>query len=772
MRKVRFVATGCGWFVTLMVTAQDAPANHILGLDSLTYIAQDRTVSTLTNSSYVVGFANKTDYHDRINGVAATLTLTETAIVRSATAYNGSVINSSGTMSSPGGGLGAGDGGTANLVKGFVYFLQANETGTVNATGGRTNFARFGGSGTGSIGNIVIGNANETFVHLQAAETSHVTLTATQVFDQVVSLNSARISALAGTTIGGHVTARNTSQIDLIGATLGRDLIAQDLATINGSAVSITGSVFAAGNLVALESSTVAGSVISSANSAVSLAGVTVGSDLTLGGTGNANIVAGIVQGNVVKGQFGDLTMTGGEIVGSLTSSGWFAQTSLIGGTVGGNVVVRQGLVDGTAIAGKLSNSGGPIAGVFPALTVSGATTVAGDLLADGRGEIRFTGGDVAGNAVIGANGTITVSGGTIQGNLSCGNFGSITGGTVLKDLNVDVGFMEMGGGQIGGNVNVGSGAFSMSNGAVAGSAEVGIGSSIEMSGGSIGKGVHLGGSASATLRGGTVSGGVDAPAGGSVTVKGATVAGNVFLDGPGSASVQSGEVKGDMTVRGTSSLDVSGGTVNAIGVGDFATAGMSGGEIVKNFVAIENAHVQIVDGVIGGGVAAKGHATVDLFGGSVEGFDTGGAPLGLFATDFGTVNVAGGAQIHSGAEAAQVAELNLNSGKIVGNLKLTGGASAKVGAEFEITNDVIAEDNAAIRIEGGHVGGSVAISDAAAQFTITDGAVDGVTTLLDAGASVSGGTLEFGLQLVGSGHASITGGTVKGRILPWAHPS
>jgi fibronectin-binding autotransporter adhesin len=441
-------------------------------------------------------------------------------------------------------------------------------------------------------------------------------------------------------------------------------------------------------------------------------------------------------------------------------------------GTVGGKVVVRQGLVDGTAIGGKLSNSGGPIAGVFPALTVSGTTTVAGDLLADGRGEILFGGGEVAGNAVIGGNGTMTVSGGIIQGDLSCGNFGSITGGTVMKNLNVDVGFITMSGGQIDGNVNVGAGSFSMSNGTVAGSAEVGAGSVVQIGGGSIGRGVTLGENASAFLTGGTVTGEVSAPAGGTVEVNGATVTGNVFLDQAVTASVKSGEVKGDITVRGTSSLDVSGGTVNAIGVGDFATARMSGGEVVKNFVAIENAHVQIVDGVIGGGVAAKGHATVDLFGGNVEGFDTGGAPLGLLATDFGTVNVAGGAQIHSGAEGAQVAELNLNSGKIVGNLKLTGGASAKVGAEFEITNDVIAEDNAAIRIEGGHVGGSVAISDAAAQFTITDGAVDGVTTLLDAGASVSGGTLEFGLQLVGSGHASITGGTVKGRILPWAHPS
>jgi hypothetical protein len=79
-----------------------------------------------------------------------------------------------------------------------VYFLQGVESGTVNATDGRTNYARFSGSSTGSIGNIVIGNANETFVHLQAAETSEVTLTGTSVFDQVVSLNSARITALAG----------------------------------------------------------------------------------------------------------------------------------------------------------------------------------------------------------------------------------------------------------------------------------------------------------------------------------------------------------------------------------------------------------------------------------------------------------------------------------------------------------------------------------------------------------------------------------------------
>ena len=767
MRHFCFAVTACGWVTTFMPAAP-AVGDHILGLDSLTYVVQDRTVDTLTNSSYVVGFANKTDYHDRVNGVAATLTLTENAIVHSAAAYNGSVINSSGTMSSPAGGLGAGDGGTANLVKGFVYFLQSVESGTANATGGRANYARFSGSSTGSIGNIVLGNANETFVHLQVSETSTVTLTGTQVFDQVMSLNAAHITALGGTTIGGHVTARNASQIDLIGATLGRDLIAQDTATINGSVVDVTGSVLAQGQLVSLDASTVAGAVLSSGNSAVALSGVTVATDVSLNGAGNASIIAGTVQGNVVKGQFGDLSVSGGEIFGSLTSSTWSAQTSLVGATIGGNVVVRQGLVDGTEIAGNLSNSGGPIQGVFPTLTVSGATAVAGDLLADSRGEILFGGGEVAGNAVIGGLGTMTVSGGIIRGDLSCGNYGTITGGTVMKNLNVDVGFITMSGGQIDGDVNVGAGSFSMSNGTVAGSAEVGTGSVVQIGGGTIGKGINLGETASAFLTGGTVTGDVSAPTSGTVEVNGATVTGNVFLDQAVTASVKSGEVKGDITVRGTSKLDVSGGAVSGIGVGDFASASMSGGEVLKNFVAIENANVQIVDGVIGGGVGAKGHATVDLFGGRVEGFETGGDPLGLFATDFGTINVAGGAQIHSGAEAAQVAELNLNSGKIIGDLKLTGGASAKVGAEFEITQDVWGEDTAGFVLEGGHVGRNISMTGARTQFSITDGAVDGITTISDGVASITGGTLELGLFVFGSGHASITGGTVKGNVDTW----
>ena len=150
--------------VAFGLLAAPARADHINGLDGLTYVAQETVIDQDTGAAYVVGYADKTSYHDGTNGVGTSLTLTKNAVARSAGAYNSSVINSSGEVKGTGGlpggngGLGAFDSATVNMTGGVVqYFVLANDNGTMNVSGGRVGFARFLGNSTAIIEGAVVG---------------------------------------------------------------------------------------------------------------------------------------------------------------------------------------------------------------------------------------------------------------------------------------------------------------------------------------------------------------------------------------------------------------------------------------------------------------------------------------------------------------------------------------------------------------------------------------------------------------------------------------
>ena len=81
----------------------------------------------------------------------------------------------------------------------FAYFLTASDNGSVNVSGGRTNFAWFQGAGSGNFGNAVIGNPSfpVSGTSLEARENSTVTLNGTQIVEEMRATNSARTPAVA-----------------------------------------------------------------------------------------------------------------------------------------------------------------------------------------------------------------------------------------------------------------------------------------------------------------------------------------------------------------------------------------------------------------------------------------------------------------------------------------------------------------------------------------------------------------------------------------------
>lgn len=716
MRPLPLVAASGA--LSLLVPATAAKAEHISGLDSIFFVSQPTTVDRVTDASYVVGYASKTDYHDRTNGVGGSLTLTANARVTSAAAYGGSVVNSSGMLPFPSGGLAALETGAVNMSGGFAYFLTASDSGTISMSGGRTNFARFNGSSSGSLGGI-IGDPSlpTTNGFLEARDSSTVSLTGARIGDEVRAFNGASITA-SGADVGRDVIARNSARIDLAGSRVGRDLIAFDLGSISDNGSNITRSVTAQGGSMTLEGSTVGESVRSFSGS-LALSNVTIAKDLIANTAANMN--GGLVNGNVTKGGFGDLSITGGHVVGNVTAPATTANVALSGVTVDGNVSVRNGAIDGTHIGGNLANAG---VGTFTTLAVS-TSTIEGDLLANGRGAIHFNSGDVTGNAVVGSNGYIEVRGGTIGGDMSNGNFATIAGGTIAGSLNVDVGFVEMRGGRVERNVNTAQGSqFLMSNGAVAGD-------------------VLLSG-AGLSLSGGAIEGGVSG-------------------DGASSVTMTGGHVAAELTLRGTTAANMTGGKANALGAADKAVAIIAGGEVATNVVGIGNSTINMTSGLVSGGVGAKGHAAITLGGGRVNGVATNGAPLGLYADDFATVTV-DGAEIVNGAEAAGVAELNLKSGFVAGNVLLRGAASARVG-DFEITDKLQATDNAVVTVQGGRVAVGILASESA-RVTISGGKVGlfGVNASgnakVDIGG-VDGFDNEFGppVHAGGNSEVAITGG-------------
>jgi hypothetical protein len=721
-------AVACG--ALSLVLAASARGQVFLTTDTL--IDNDRG-----GTGFVLGYANQQDFNAKKNGVSVTLTLTPTAIIHSAGAFNGSRINSSGTLQSPAGGLGAHDSAVINIDAGFVYFVDAFDNGSIFMSGGRTNFARFHGSSTGSIGNATIGNPNtpNSNTFLEARENSTVTLDQSRIVDQLRAINSGRINA-KNVTVGLDVIASNASGIDLTGGSIGRDLVGKDSSGMSGTGVSIAGLVAADGATMTLSGSTVAHSVRNNNIATLTLTNVVIGDDLMANGP--ASVTGGIVNRNVIKGGTRDLTMQGTQVVGDVTATSG-ATVGLNGVTVGGNVTVWSGSITDTQIEGNLGNTGSLSSGV---ITFIGGK-VKGDARMDGRGEFRLVSGQVAGNAAMGFDTALFMMGGSVAGNVSTGNFGTISGGTVAGNVGMSQGFLEIKGGRIERDVAAVNGSvLFLSAGAVAGNIQFSDSARLTVTGGSVEKDVNLSSGAEATLNGGVVSGNLNAPAGtGPVSFDGGIVNGNLVLGNQSTATMKSGKIGGSVGVSGFKGtyFSMAGGTVQAnVAVSGGAEFFMDGGAIGGDVSFGDGTDVDINAGTIGGSVRAGGVGISGV---------TANIGKDLSVTDFRTVVV--------------------GTADIGGNVVTTGEGNALLLApdSFHVAGNLDASMSSLIRAQRTTVGGKVLARDADSRISLEGSTVQG-DVITSGGLILSDLTSRIlgNVQASGSGGVQLGGG-VSGNV-------
>jgi hypothetical protein len=721
---------------------------------SAVFITQNTVINDdRTGIPYVVGYANRQDFDARQNGVSVTFTVTENGKVGGAVAGNGSVINNSGYVGRPGIALGALDNGTANMTSGFAYWITANQGGKIRMSGGRTNYVELLGSSDSNFENAIIGDPSlEGGPGFEARESSTVTISETQIIDELRAINGARVKA-NGTNIGRDVIARNAADIQLRGSSVGGDLLAFDGATVRGSdGTIIEENVKSDGGSILLTGATV-GKSVRSEGGTVTVIDSSIGEDLQANAT--IGMTGGIVQGSATVGEFGNLAISGGQVVGNVTHTG-IGLVNLDRTEVGGNVSASNGTIN-AEIDGNLISTGN---NTNARLNVTGGT-ISGDLLANGRGTVILSGGEIAGDAVVATGGTIEMSGGSVNGDFANNNVARIYGGEVLGDVNSNNGLIRMEGGRIGQDVN--AAAFYFLGGDVVGKAEIGLGGFLFMAGGALAGDANLAANSQGQFFGGTVAGNVNAPSGVMVTIdEEGTITGNLVLGEASSAVMRNGMIGGSIAAAGTNQtrLDISGGTIAgdvalSIGAGlvmeatvvgrdllirDATTACVNGGHFQGNVIAsgaglsgdaslgsvvidgdlraTDTRHVTAT-GTIGGNVLATGHARVFFGDLAIDSFVAGN----LDTTDFSAIaaiatTVNGNALVRNG-DAAMI----LDQSKVEGDVIASNGGRIELVQGTQVIGNVNAAGFANITLHG-MVNGNVNLNDSTLRFAT--GWIDG----------------------------------------------
>lgn len=494
-------------------------------------------------------------------------------------------------------------------------------------------------------------------------------------------------------------------------------------------------------------------------------------------GASTVNLTIGSVR---LHNAFNDskFIMSGGTLA---SVNGAHDSTLVIsGGTVIGDVSIRDraSAVVSNASVHALSNVGGTL------LMTGGAITQAKAGGSDNFASVELT--DVAASGTLQAdrNGTLTATATSMRSAIAA------FGGKLIAN--------ESG---VTGNVTtLGNGEITLSNTMVLGSIDVGgtnqpggpTNAVLNMSSKSVGQSVLARGNATADFFDVSVTGDVTAQGTATLTLNNVTGSGYATATESGRLSITGGSISSEVAARGKGVVTVANSDIQALGAADEGIATMTGGQARGNIVGIDKSTITMTGGTVAGGIGAQDHATILLAGGQVQGVATGGAPLGLSATDFATVDV-NGTVIENGVQADQVAELNLRSGRIVGDVVLQGGSSVQLENAFEITGSLDANGNGLVKIEGGHVGGNVSVSDnitmsingGRVEFsttafgnsvvTMNDGVLGTLFAHDGATVTINGGEIRmhgFGSQVAAFGHShvSIAGGSVD--VPVFAHDS